>query len=251
MYHRPCVGCGYDLIGLARSGVCPECGRRIADSLGGPRQLDGPPAALRRVRRGAVLVQVCLAGMVVLFCTPVASSALACGVSVGLWMIAAPGMGRPGDGLERSGARARRWALATVASSAAVSVLSWRLIGRPSETLATVGMVLCVLSAVALAGAGWLALGHIRRLADRVPQRAVSRACVWVAPLTPLWASAAMLNLYFINVAEAWRLDRFVPAEALLTLVLAGWGVHIVLLWVIGLLPSIVPSVPDARGRFD
>ncbi|MBX3359492.1 MAG: hypothetical protein KF745_13815 [Phycisphaeraceae bacterium] len=32
---RSCIGCGYDLVGLPVGGVCPECGRPVADSLRG------------------------------------------------------------------------------------------------------------------------------------------------------------------------------------------------------------------------
>ena len=31
--HLPCVGCEYNLRGVAMEGACPECGRPVADSV--------------------------------------------------------------------------------------------------------------------------------------------------------------------------------------------------------------------------
>jgi len=56
--HRECTGCGYDLRGLSREGVCPECGkaykRRQKDDVpkNSRRQLAQLEAAMRRHQRG-------------------------------------------------------------------------------------------------------------------------------------------------------------------------------------------------------
>jgi len=34
--HRSCIGCGYDLFGLQKEGLCPECGRPVAATLAIP-----------------------------------------------------------------------------------------------------------------------------------------------------------------------------------------------------------------------
>ncbi|MEO1513279.1 MAG: hypothetical protein AAFU70_14495, partial [Planctomycetota bacterium] len=48
-----CVRCGYALAGLARDGVCPECGMRVEDSLRGDALRYADPAMVRLLRRGA------------------------------------------------------------------------------------------------------------------------------------------------------------------------------------------------------
>ncbi|MBI1190941.1 MAG: hypothetical protein GC200_09710 [Tepidisphaera sp.] len=51
----PCIGCGYDLRGLNPAGVCPECGRPVADTLDGNRLWRADPAWLKRVLNGLSL----------------------------------------------------------------------------------------------------------------------------------------------------------------------------------------------------
>lgn len=50
--HRPCAGCGYDLIGLPVGGECPECGRAVAESLRGMLLRHAAPEYVRALRRG-------------------------------------------------------------------------------------------------------------------------------------------------------------------------------------------------------
>ncbi len=47
----PCASCGYDLVGLAEDGVCPECGLRIAASIARYLERGLHAAALRPVVR--------------------------------------------------------------------------------------------------------------------------------------------------------------------------------------------------------
>lgn len=62
-----CVGCGYDLAGLAPSGQCPECGTPIARSLRGDLLAYAPAEYLARLHRGAAIVVVTILVMVVYF----------------------------------------------------------------------------------------------------------------------------------------------------------------------------------------
>ena len=55
---RFCVRCGYLLLGVARRGVCPECGVPVALSLRQTLLTDAPRETLQRMARGLALVQV-------------------------------------------------------------------------------------------------------------------------------------------------------------------------------------------------
>ena len=64
----PCVGCGYDLRNLPIDGPCPECGRPIAESLGGRRLAAADSQWLTRLTIGQSLVAWGLQLAVVAFC---------------------------------------------------------------------------------------------------------------------------------------------------------------------------------------
>ncbi|MEQ8316331.1 MAG: hypothetical protein RIE77_10680 [Phycisphaerales bacterium] len=49
----PCVGCGYDLIGLPEDGACPECGVAIGRSISGDHLFASSKEHRQRLARGA------------------------------------------------------------------------------------------------------------------------------------------------------------------------------------------------------
>jgi hypothetical protein len=53
-----CVGCGYDLRGLAPDGTCPECGTPVARALRGDALAAADPDWLRRIAIGLQLVGI-------------------------------------------------------------------------------------------------------------------------------------------------------------------------------------------------
>ena len=53
--HRWCLSCGYDLFGLDRDGVCPECGRGVAKSLEGDLLRNCGRAFVKRLRVGMLM----------------------------------------------------------------------------------------------------------------------------------------------------------------------------------------------------
>ena len=63
----PCA-CGYDLRGLTRSGRCPECGQDIATAVACNASPIGPPATLRRMTRGLVIVLVAYIAWLIVLC---------------------------------------------------------------------------------------------------------------------------------------------------------------------------------------
>lgn len=62
--HNTCLGCGYDLFGQPRLGVCPECGASTRESARHEAFL-GAPGNLKRLRGGAVflLLSAILSGL--------------------------------------------------------------------------------------------------------------------------------------------------------------------------------------------
>jgi hypothetical protein len=54
-YPLPCVGCGYDLVGLAEDGVCPECGVAIGRSVSGDHLFASSKEYREKLARGARL----------------------------------------------------------------------------------------------------------------------------------------------------------------------------------------------------
>jgi hypothetical protein len=75
---KPCVGCGYDLLGLPVSGKCPECGLDVERSLKGDLLEFAGPDYLAKLHTGVVWIQGALIAMVA-----VAILSVAIGIIVG------------------------------------------------------------------------------------------------------------------------------------------------------------------------
>jgi hypothetical protein len=70
----PCLSCGYDITGLARESVCPECALPLKDTLEASALLRGwPPALVRRIRLGVFLLAM-------------SPTCLLLGLAIGLWI---------------------------------------------------------------------------------------------------------------------------------------------------------------------
>jgi hypothetical protein len=92
---HPCLGCGYDLVGLDIEGVCPECGLRVMVSLNAMRSWMSDPVVLHRLRRGmgvmiAAAGTAAVAGMAMMVSPASAGAAIVAMVAaLAVWMAGA------------------------------------------------------------------------------------------------------------------------------------------------------------------
>lgn len=92
---HPCAGCGYNLRGIDRAGICPECSMAVERSFRGDRQRDAGYGALRRIHLGVVIIMAVYAGKILRDLMSLASSFLPFDIPLyyarGLWYEATVG----------------------------------------------------------------------------------------------------------------------------------------------------------------
>lgn len=223
----PCVNCGYNLRGLGRSQVCPECGETIERSLRGDWIWFSDPAWLRRMRAGTRWLFWVIVVVFVLRITsrvliqfgisqlgPLSSNSAITWVFVGVNAVAAllrlPGLwlvtiAEPGRSRDARGAVARRVARVGMLGAEVLSVLAlpvW-FIANNAVTIPvslTLGVIKCV---------GLVALfQYARVLATRTANRSLRLQTVvvmfgmcGVAALMPAQA-AAYYTVYLFGTLD-------------------------------------------------
>lgn len=133
-----CMGCGYDLTGLHRSGQCPECATPISRSAEGNPLAAEPAAVLARVRLGLRLLTLAtaaaplVAGAAYEPLAPLFLGLAAVVVAIGpvaAWLITAE------QGPERAARRGYRWTLRATSVLACVLALLAVLLAGPALTM--------------------------------------------------------------------------------------------------------------------
>jgi hypothetical protein len=242
---RPCLACGYNLRGLSRSGVCPECGAPVARSLQGNLLLFSAPDFTAKLHSGVFLIQAgiiaqfvalfaSITGVVILGAPALAGGPGAVAVSLiglaasiaslgGWWLLSAPDPAFVGA---ENGANARKVVRATVVISAAATIVSSvsslgaiprpnyrNLTGNPLELLA-IGLGLA--SMVAWVVWFFAAMRYLQWLAPRLPDErafALARRMKWLGPLIcvlglPLCGLGPLIALIlYYNLLEWVRKD--------------------------------------------
>ncbi|TDJ57845.1 MAG: hypothetical protein E2O40_02380 [Planctomycetota bacterium] len=235
-----CVGCGYDLRTLPIEGPCPECGRAIAESLGGRRLAAADSRWLARLATGQSLVSWGLPLAIVGFCLMpllgmvmgilsymgglsvtamfIVLAILAVAVVSGLvlvWigaiLVTAPDPSESDTEAPDSARRLARWGLAsTIGIIFLAVVVAWLPI--PVTVTIVAGIILRLLAAVSVT-VGLTALlrclaGHATRIPDQELARRTDRMRRVLG-----WTLPAFLIAMMIGPALA-SLQVLVPALA-------------------------------------
>lgn len=211
-YDRPCVGCGYNLVGLMSDGLCPECGRKIqirkkdirryADNL-----VNAPMAWLGVFATGSFVLLLSALGLFIsmgvavwmgLGSRPI-GALVAAGAGLtwftGVWIVTRPRPVMKATIVDprkewaalRWSARASQffWVILAllIAGSAKTGAPAFAWAAIPSFAIATLGMIpLCaLLSNLAHWGSDTTLAGHFR-------------ACAWVVGF-----SGTVVTLHLIN----------------------------------------------------
>lgn len=221
---RRCIGCGYDLTGSPREGVCPECGIPVAQSLQPDLIQYRLPAYVKRLNRGARMVRnavglmtgsvaslfiVQFAAMPISFVSSTAATVFLLAISaiafiaslaslvtypIGWWLLTAPDPGRDADAAGQTSRRLVRLTLIITASATAIAFAS---IGGVTIANAAYGMGLNAIGVALTYGVLFAALiaaavqfyacmVYLRWFAQRLPNVDVYRRAKWMMWLGPL-----------------------------------------------------------------
>lgn len=239
---RPCLSCGFNLVGLSVSGVCPECGQPVLRSLQGNLLRYSNPEYLAGLHRGvflvqaAIIVQVLMAiGTLVIAFTggaPLVNSlvqpfqgvsllASICSV-VGWWLLSSPDPAYSGS---NDGTRARQVVRITVAVNAAAAVLPLVLGGAnagmvfrggANNAAAMLSQVVGIASLIAWVVWFFAAMRYLQWLAPRIPSEKIlkrARLMMWLGPVlytvgAPFCGLGPLVALIlYYNLLEWVRLD--------------------------------------------
>jgi hypothetical protein len=145
----PCLGCAYNLRGLAPTGNCPECGAPVVFSVGHDVLRFAPVEWMRRTRAGLLLLIIATAGVPTLLAAgflllPFDQHTQACVVAVGLSVLAgigawgaflatARGMGRFATPITESSTRRLARVAAAANGAAALLVVVAEFIDLPGR----------------------------------------------------------------------------------------------------------------------
>jgi hypothetical protein len=228
-HDRYCIQCGYNLLGLPISGVCPECGMDVARSLRGDLFRFGAIEHVQRLHRGAAIAAVMAwawlpldiaSGVMSIFIGAVIGhdtalivwSFLACAATLfrlyGWWLFTTPEVAESETAPARPARRTLRFIVAISACLAFVSMvagagfLAWMSAGLPSGAAATLGPILS--TCLGLAGtAAWIAgfyasLVYLRRIGPRVPDRTVTGRPKKIM-LAPAWIAGQVAVGIFLG----------------------------------------------------
>lgn len=207
-----CIGCGYDLAGLSRDRVCPECGTPVEKSYQPDLLRNRSPGYLWQLKSGLAFVLnglLCWVAILALsivgaiglqFLAPGIAQSLPIGVDFafvlcsllmlfGWWQITTPDPGRVTSGRDVRPRRIIRWSLAIQAVTAVADLLFKSLIGATPNLRTPDGQAMLAITLIA--SGAWIvqffaAMLYVRWLARRVPDsklEADAKRFMWLGPV--------------------------------------------------------------------
>jgi hypothetical protein len=177
-----CVRCGYALLGLPRSGVCPECGVPVTSSierrLG---QLLGPRGS-RKVRGGTDWLESAAAAQAIGFCLPFIVHLSLITWAYGSWRLSAHTDDDTDDEALRHLARPIRplsalLVFTTAGGGTCITLLVWarpNWLNSSTETLQAVLILIAAIPAVAFGLSVWATFRYLVALAHGLPDRSLA-----------------------------------------------------------------------------
>jgi len=220
-----CADCGYALVGLSVTTLCPECGSAATNQAGEASLQDADPAYLRRVMLGLALAPptLCLGvaalGMTIAAfaeATPwldraadqlaVATSLIAASFGLTLWIIGAPGP-RPMTGPRRRSPSLLTRVAGGLGAIGAAGLAGLLLLDAPNPVLSVVGGVSAGL--LVAAGIGVMSLGA--QLATQAGDEVLARDFQMmrlVLPICGIVGAAAFFGPFIATGVLWWLLLR-------------------------------------------
>lgn len=206
---RPCIKCGYNLLGLEISGKCPECATPVERSLRGDLLAYSDATYLRALLRGVTLIMAGILLVILNFVLGITLMALigpgatilagiigmlASGVSIyGYYLYSSPDPGQLGNNRGEQPRQIVRIML-VVSVVAAITQFALMLIGNRGAGItmgAAAGIDWMQILASAIGGIAWIiqffaVMLYTRWLAPRIPSERIfkrAKLLMWLGPL--------------------------------------------------------------------
>ena len=211
--HTHCRHCGYDLHGLSAEGRCPECGARVADSLGEALLVAADPKWLTSLVRGlhALLIGFGLVILLViasvfigsspmfedarlaLFCLSVAG--IICWFAAGGWALSTPDPSGQGEREYGTARKIARWALVLGALQGFLDCVALFYADRSFAIAQAVLSETALAQIVGVVGV-FAHLQYLQKLMLRVPNRGFSASARTLKLVLPLlWGFFYLVTL--------------------------------------------------------
>lgn len=240
--HRlPCVGCDYSLLGLPRTGVCPECGLPIETSLSRSLAAMLGPSGCRSLKAGTSWLESAAAVQAIGLCLPLVVYLSLPGWIIGAWTIARLPPGSASEQHFADSARAVRrgavlLAVAFACSAVTAGLVVWvfpgpmagvirtrPVFGATADAQWTIILTAGLLQAVAFGYSVHTTTAYLGSLAHHLPDARLVRQFRRARLLAPLWAVGLGLSFIVWLCVLLWS-SPLLPPAIVLPMALPAWA---------------------------